>query len=229
MVFRSVFVFLSLLACVLPVHAAFWDKSFPTIDFPESMQIEVVTQGMVMNGLNTQIYKFESSDSADELAVHFQQQWPGELARKVVEPWDVLSHHEGGYLLTIQMRESSLGMVQGLITITDVFQALADKRNVPRIDVPMLSNTRVIQHLQANDYGRESQTYILQNTDSVHENLDFYREHFMTQGYEPITRRALAKGQDAGVMVLNRGNEQMNFAAVERNGQTLITIIKVRK
>ena len=211
------------------VAAALFDSTFPGFSVPDTMKIQVVADEMRLNGLNAQIYQFESPDSIEKLAEFFKSQWPNELTQKYIAPWEVLSHSDGKYLLTVQIKTLTFDRTQGLITITDIFKALEESRTVVQPDIPMMGDTQLFQHLEANDYGRKSDTWLLFSNESVHQNLEYYRTYFRNEGFEPISLKALAKGDAMGAMILNRGAEQLNFTAMEHNGRTLITIVKVRQ
>lgn len=214
--------------------ASWWQSDFPELNLPSAMKIEVVADAMRMNGLNTQILRFEMSEGEQALITHFQDQWGADFAQKQADRWNVLSRRDGDWLITIQYprRDSALSAtsgsspVAGLITISDFFAALESNRPAPQVDIPMTSDSRLVQHLEANDFGRPSQTLIFVNQDSAHQNLDYYRSYFREQGYVPTLRGGLVRSTNGGVMLLNRGAEQVNLTAVERNGETWITVVK---
>lgn len=202
---------------------------FPDLQLPESMQVQVVSNGMRVNGLKTRIYAFRSPQDADVLAGYFNTQWDERIARSRFGPWDILAHRAGGYLVTVQMRSDTMQGTRGYIAFTNIFAAAESGRNPPEVDLPMLPGTEVVQNLRADDLGRESHTLVLASKQSASQNLDFYRTYFRRRGFEPISRGALAKAANGGAMILNRGSAQLNVAVAEREGITIITIVKVRE
>ncbi|MCE7518342.1 hypothetical protein [Vreelandella titanicae] len=202
--------------------------SFPDIRLPDSLSVEVVADEMQIGGLNTRVFAFTTNDSPDDLANYFNRQWR-EVARVEAEPWDILSRREGGFLITIQSRTDVGPQTQGFIAISDMFDALDEERRAPNVDLPMLSGTEVVQDVHSEDAGRQSRTLVLKSSRSVIENLDYYRNHFRQSGYEPISQGALSRGDGAGVMILNRGNEELNLVATQSEVGTVVTIVKVKK
>lgn len=216
------------LALLLYACAAQADD-FPGLHLPDSMHVKIVAQQMRMNGLNTRIYAFNSPQNVDELAAYFNSEWRGDMARSRVEPWHILAHRDGGYLLTVQIKSSELSNTQGFIAFTDLFDAVEQGRKPPKLDLPTLPGTQVVQDLQSTDQGRPSRTVILRSDKSAHQNLEFYRAYFREQGYKPVSRGALVKGPDGGAMILNRGAEQLNVAIAQTKDQTTITIVRVQQ
>ncbi|MGE6779290.1 hypothetical protein ACQKFL_16780 [Vreelandella titanicae] len=222
--------------CLIGLVAAFLlgrvaiaeETNFPDIRLPESLSVEVVANEMQIGGLNTRVYAFTTNDTPDELASYFNHQWD-EVARVEADPWDILSRREGGFLITIQSRTDVGPQTQGFIAISDMFDALDEERRAPSVDLPMLSGTEVVQDVHSEDAGRESRTLVLKSSQSVIENLDYYRNHFRQSGYEPISQGALSRGDGAGVMILNRGNEELNVVATQSEVGTVVTIVKVTK
>ncbi|MDQ7735553.1 hypothetical protein QT231_22870 [Halomonas sp. SpR1] len=202
--------------------------NFPDIRLPDSLSLEVVADEMQIGGLNTRVFAFTTNDSPDDLANYFNRQWR-EVARVEAEPWDILSRREGGFLITIQSRTDMGPQTRGFIAISDMFDALDEERRAPSVDLPMLSGTEVVQDVHSEDAGRESRTLVLKSSRSVIENLDYYRNHFRQSGYEPISQGALSRGDGAGVMILNRGNEELNLVATQSEVGTVVTIVKVTK
>lgn len=217
---------LFLLFCVCTLSPPVRAGEFPDLKLPDSMHVKVVANSMRMNGLKTRVYAFRTDKSADEVAAWFADQWD-KMARSQFGRWDILAHREDGYLITVQMQKRDLQGIGGYIALSDVFAAVEGDREPPVVSLPMLPDTRVVQNLRADDLGRESHTLVLVSEKSASANLDFYRNYFRNEGFDPISRGALAKGAGAGAMILNNGSAQLNLAAAEHNGQTVITIVKV--
>lgn len=192
---------------------------------PPSMQLTVVSDGMRVNGVDTQVYAFVTPESADALAEHFRGQWRGRIQRSIVPPWDILTHRDRGRLAAVQMQPDVGGGTRGLISISNLFERAPSRP--PQVDVPLAPRTWVHQVIDADDAGIRSRTWVLLSRLSADEQLDFYREHYRSQGYEPVSRRALVRGESAGALMLNRGATQANVAVAERDGLSMVTIVTV--
>lgn len=199
--------------------------NFPELDLPASMSVEIVAKQMKMDTLNARVYAFRTNDTPDDLEAFFSRQWE-HVARAQAEPWDVLSHRDGGFLITIQSRTDIGLQTQGFIAITDLFDAADENRSSPSLAFPLPRGTQVIQDLRSDDEGRKSRTIVLKSNLSVTEGLDFYRNHFQREGYEPVSRGALSRGSEGGAMLLNRGGETMDVTAVGQDAGSILTIVK---
>lgn len=197
-------------------------------DLPPETRVEVVGDALRINGLDTRIYRFRSNLDVEAIAAHFNEQWPQRMKRAQSGPWQVLSHRQGDYLVTVQIAGQDMGQTQGFIAATNLFKAAEGRVRVRKPDLPLLPRTEVLQDIEADDLGRRSRTLILLSEQSAAQNLEFYRAHFRSQGYAPITAGALTKGNSGGAMVLNRGNEQLNVAVAEQGGKTVVNIVRVQ-
>lgn len=211
--------------------AAFWKQGFPEIQLPVSMQVQVVSDDLIMNGLRSQILSFSVDMASAELVEFFADEWPDEMAVTYLRNSVVMAHREGDFLITVEAREQDSESSSGLITVTDYFAARDAERTTAGLDIDLPSGTEVLQHLRAEDLGKKSETLLLASTDSVGDNLDYYRSYFRDQGFVPLTKGALRRGRNGGAMILNRQAEQLNIAVSEfggeRQGDSMILIVRV--
>lgn len=201
---------------------------FPAVPLADSMRVQIVSEGMAMHGVPTQILRFRASDSVEALTGFYATQWR-RMAEAYVEPWTVLSHRDDDHLITVQLQPGAMNQSLGYIAVSELFPVVEGKRRLQQPDLPTLPGTSVLQHLQSNNLGRASETVMLLSERSVHENLEFYRSHFREQGYEPLGGGALAKGASDGAMILNRGSERLDLAVTRYGGKTLVTVVRVRQ
>ena len=193
---------------------------------PPKLQLTPVGDEMTVNGLRMQVAYFQADQSLQTLSDEFRHRL-GSGRQQQASGWVVLSWRDESRLLSIQLRAHGSVGTQGLIAISDVFEAMRRRRPQPRPEFPLPSGTSLIQVLQANDLGAKSHTVILQSEHSPRDALNFYRSHFRRRGYEPVTHASLGHVRQGGAMVLGRGGELINVAAAERGGSTLIAIVRV--
>tara|TARA_R110000787_G_scaffold211663_9_gene321514 strand:+ start:36939 stop:37691 length:753 start_codon:yes stop_codon:yes gene_type:complete len=210
-----------------PAHADSIFVGIASFEVPERMRLGKVGDSMRINGIDTQVYSFESELSADELAHHFARQWPGQMKRGQAGPWSVLSHRQDDYLVTVQIAGAGFGRTRGFISASEIFAWLKRKPRPRKLDVPLLARTQILQRIESEDYGRHSRTLILVSEKSAAQNMDFYRTHFRTQGYAPITRTALRRGAQGGAMALERDGTQLNISAAQQAGMTIVALVQV--
>jgi len=201
---------------------------WPELNFPPSMQLQVVSNEMSINGTPMRVLEFCSPQKPDELTQWFSNQWQGRVARSRAGRWDVLAHRERDALITVQMKPLGHEGSRGFIAISNFFEQAARTRPRTAPDVPIPAGTLLMQDIKADDAGRKNRTLVLISDRSPAQNLDFYRAYYQQEGYEPVSYGALARNDGSGAMILNRGAEQLNVAAAEYMGRTVITIVSVR-
>lgn len=217
----------SVASMAMPAMGAGLELTTAPMDWPDTMRLTVVSDMMRVNGVNTRVIAFESPQSADELAAHFGLQWPGTMKRAKAGPWEVLSHRDGDLLIAVQVAAAALGGTRGFVSYSNIFEVIDRGGSSASVDVPMLPGTRVHQLIDSDDSGVRSRTTVLVGSLSPTQQLDFYREHYRSQGFEPIGSDALSRNENGGVMVLNRGATQANISVAARDGQTIVTIVTV--
>lgn len=218
----------ALLLALVSTHLAAMTLRVPGVshfELPPALRLETIGEELRVNGVPTRIWAFGSSQTPAELAAHFERQWPGELRRHRMPPWELLSRREGEWLLTVQLR--ALPGRAGCSGFIAVARAFAPAARRARSDLPLLPRTELLHDIEAEDLGRRSRTRILVSEQSAAQNLDFYRAHFRGQGYAPLGANALTRSARGGAMVLNRGAGQLDLSAAEHGGHTLIAIVQV--
>lgn len=216
------------LILALPADAGFWSPGFPELILPEGMQVEVISDGMQLNGLNAQILQLRSEQPRSDVIQRFAQTWRGRVVRTRIGDSEILAHRDGDFLITLQLDAVGTGHTRGLLTVTDILAALDEGRApaMPAWDMP--AGSTPLQTLTANDVGRASHMLVLHNLESASQNLHFYRSYFHDLGFQPLTRGAMLRGEHAGAMILSRGAEQINVAVAEGRGGSYVTIVQVR-
>lgn len=209
-------------AASLPASSASW----PRLEFPDSMQLQIVSEEMRVNGVPMKVIEFRSSQSQQEIKQWFSDAWAGQIAHGQGGGWQVLSHREKDVLITVQMTALGIDGSRGFIAVSQMFVAIGKKAVAS--DLPMLPGTELVNHIEAEDHGKKSRTTVLISDRSSRQNLDFYLQHFRLQGYRPISPGALSRSGSGGAMILNRGSEALDLAAVERDGRAVITIVSLR-
>lgn len=221
--------FLLALAFLLPSLAAA-QSLFPEIDefdIPDRMTLSAVGTRMRINGIATQVYRFESSLTRNQLAAHFRKQWPGRTRRAWAGPWDVLSHRQGSHLLTVQMTDAGASQSRGLISASNSLDAFSRKSSQRPPGFPLPRRTQILQDIESIDLGRKSRTLILVSKQSALRNLEWFRNHFRAQGFVPISKSSLRRNHEGGALTLGRNGEQLNLAAAQGREMTVITIVQV--
>ncbi|TDU32542.1 hypothetical protein DFR24_1940 [Panacagrimonas perspica] len=223
-VWQRIGIALLLLLQIAPALAAGRFGGIENFDLPRGMQADNIGEWMRIDGIETRAWQFHSTDDADAIAEHFGREWNGRFVRTKAGGWDILSHRQDDWLATVQTGPAdALGNRRGFIAIAHRFAP----RDPPRPPPGALPSTQLLQDIEAEDHGRRSRTMLLVSDQSAARNLDFYRAHFRTEGFEPLAAGALTRSADGGGMSLVRGNEQLDLAIAERDGRSWIVIVQV--
>lgn len=194
------------------------------LDLPRGMQTDPIGERLRINGVETRVWQFRSTDGVDAVATHFSREWSGKIARSNAGGWDILSHRDGEWLITVQSGPAdALGVHRGFIAIARLFVP----RDRLRAEPPRLPRTQLLQDIEAEDLGRPSRTMLLLSEESAAQNLEFYRAHFRAEGFVPLAAGALTQGPDGGSLSLTRRGEHLDIGIAERGGRSWITIVRV--
>lgn len=215
-------------AFTIATSASAAGRLHPQVDFdpPRSMRLHAIGADLRVNDVATRIWQFRSTEGGEGLAAYFTQQWNGRVARHRFGDWDVLSHREGDWLLTVQTGpEDAAGISRG-------FVAIAERFSPPRVShrdaIASIPGARIVQGIDSNDAGRLSRTWLMVSDRPPTSALDHLRANLRMEGFEPIGPKALSRSDHGGAMRLNRGAEQVNVAVAERDGRTWIAIVRVQ-
>ena len=219
----------ALLACAaIPGAHGFASRTaVPDFEPPRGMRLQSIGEELRINQIPTWIWQFQSTDDADALAAHFRREWNGRIARHRVGGWDVLSHREDEWLVTIQVRSDVEGRSsRGFVAMARRF---GSRERPPRRDaLADVPGARIVQDLVAEDLGRRSRTLLMVGEQAPDRTLDHLRAHLREAGYAPIGPQALARSAQGGAMRLNRGTEQVDVAVADQDGRTWIAIVSVQ-
>lgn len=218
----------ALLAVVIGVAEAAGRFGAPgDFELAPGMRTDSIGDWQRANAVETRTWHFHSTDDADAIAAHFAREWDGRIARSKAGGWDIVSHRQEDWLITVQTGpEDATGFSRGFIAIARLFGSRAAAGQAAK--VPRLPRTQLLHDIEADDLGRHSRTLLLVSDQSAAQNLDFYRAHFRAEGFVPTTDGSLLKAANGGTLSLNRGAEQLDIAIAQRDGQSWITIVQVR-
>jgi hypothetical protein len=208
--------------------------SMPEIPQAPDMSIVVVSDHMVLNGLDMSTYQVASPHSLDEVLSFYRTAWRGEVAESPMQvgisavPWTVLAHRDGDFLITVQLTPSKGGGVYGYIAISTMF---ADRFQETGRDVLMPAGSTLLNDITADDPGRSSRTLVIRNEDSVEFNLEYYRSHLRDQGWTEAVDLSAMPSDIAPhqVLMMNRGSDELNLSVTRSGGMTTVVMVTVHK
>ncbi len=161
----------------------------PRFPPPPDATVGMLGESMVVNGLPINIRQFRSKKSVHDVLEFYRQYWPkgteerpGYTETDILEPWQIITRVEDGYLMTVQVTEQGEDGSQGLLGISKLpnpEKALPK----PGKNFPKLNGSTVFNDIESRDIGKRGRTVQLHNTYSVETNANFYRNHFSNQGW----------------------------------------------
>jgi len=183
------------------------------------LRMIALAREMHWNGIPMQVQHFTSRKPPEQVLGWYRQKWQVERNGESVpmwvetklEPWTLLTHREGDYMQTVQIRsgaEGSEGWL-GEIRLSDLERA-GNARLAA--DFPRMRGSELINDLRTKDIGQKGAVILLRNGFSVASNASFYREHYVGRGWHVDADMPVADGH---LLVFRRGPQEINITISE--------------
>ncbi len=218
-------------ALLLPYHSlwAFEYPEFPAADF---MEVKVVAENIQYNHLPMRIFNFRSGQSVEAVRAFYNDEWEGEIAEKDVERWKILSHREGDFLLTVQIRKEQELATHGTLSIAPVFSDSPELDEELGRGVDTMPGAKVINDIQSVDGGKSSRTLVLEHPDSVQRTADYYSALYERQGWNRTLSNVgdLVPGigqVDVRALGFQKGSRRLDMAFSRKEGKTYTVMVFV--
>ena len=198
-------------ACLL-CNSVFAAPNFPP---PPDSTIGRPGDNMIVNGVPMDIRQFISRRSVEEVLEFYRNFWPKGTKKKpgytetdALEPWNIITRVEDGYLMTVQVTADGDHGSSGLLGMSKI----PDPENLPKLGkgFPKMRGSYVINDIQSKDIGKQGRTLQLSNQFSVEHNANFYRNHYTNLGWG-IDLDQTVSGGDTQSMRFSSGNKNVNI------------------
>ena len=200
--------------------------SAPKFPAPPDSKINRPGDDMVVNGIPMEIRQFTSKRSVEEVLQFYRDFWPegtpekpGYTETDILEPWQIITRVENGYLMTVQVTQDGDSGSSGLLGMS----RLPDPENLPKLGkgFPKLSGSNVTNDIVSRDIGKDGRTLQLMNKFSVERNANFYINHFTGQGYgidldQPIS------GGDTHNLRFSNGSKNVTIVIHRTNNGSVV-------
>lgn len=183
----------------------------PKFPPPPGSKIGLLTESMIVNGIEMDVRQFNSKSSVDEVLEFYREFWPkgtkkepGYVETDALEPWQLITRVEEGYLMTVQVTEAGASGSTGLLGISK----LPDPENLPRLgdNIPKMSGSKVFNDIKTKDIGKKGRTVALINDFTVENNANFYRDHYASRGYGLDLDKTVSAGDGHAQRFSQRGS-----------------------
>lgn len=217
---------LLVLACIIPV-AGITKPDYPDFPPPPDSTVNRPAQNMVMNGLPMDIRQFVSKRSVTEVLEFYREHWPegteekpGYTETDVLDPWQIISRVEDGYLMTVQVTENGERGSSGLLAISQ----LPNPDKLPELGkgFPSLRGSYVMNDILSKDLGKEGRTLQIANHYSVEHNANYYRNHYENYGWGKEMDQTISGG-DTQSLRFSNGKSSVSIVIHKTSEGSLIT------
>ncbi|MDX1519397.1 MAG: hypothetical protein R3318_04690 [Gammaproteobacteria bacterium] len=207
----------------------------PKFPPPPDSNITRVGDSIVYNGIAMDIRIFGSRNSPAEVIDYYRRIWPegdennpGYSVTNALQPWQIITYVKNGYLMTVQVQpaknsKGSTGYL-GLSRMPEL------DRGPPELGsgFPKMRGSYVANDIQSKDLVKKGRTIILMNRASVRTNANFYRDHYLNQGWTAEMDREISggnvhtlrfrKGDKNVSIVINKGDKTIVTAQINKEG-----------
>jgi hypothetical protein len=188
------------------------DPKFPP---PPDSTIGKLGESMIVNGIAMDIRQFVSNRSVEQVLEFYRQYWPAGTEEKpgytetdILEPWNIITRVEDGYLMTVQVTSSNGRGSSGLLGMS----RLPDPEKLPELGkgFPKMRGSHVLNDVMTEDIGKHGRTLQMTNQASVENNTNFYRNHYVNQGWGIDLDQAISGG-DTHSLRFSQGKKNVNI------------------
>jgi len=182
----------------------------PKFPPPPGSKIGLITDSMVFNGVEMSVRQFNSKRSVEEVLEFYREFWPkgtekqpGYTETDALEPWQLITRVEEGYLMTVQVTAAGRKGSTGLLGMSK----LPDPENLPKLgnNIPKMSGSQVFNDIKTKDPGKNGRTVALLNDFTVENNANFYRDYYTGHGYGLDLDKSVSGGDSHAQRFSQRG------------------------
>lgn len=204
---------LNLIALMFLPYLVMWSGlvlASPKFPPPPGSKIGLITESMVFNGVEMNVRQFNSKRSVEEVLEFYREFWPkgtekepGFTETAILEPWQIITRVEEGYLMTVQVTAAGRKGSTGLLGMSK----LPDPENLPKLGnkIPKMSGSRVFNDIKTKDPGKNGRTVALLNDFTVENNANFYRDYYTGYGYGLDLDKSVSGGDSHAQRYSQRG------------------------
>ncbi len=193
---------------------------------PPNSKIGFLGNKMIVNGIPMQIRQFSSNRSLQEVIDFYIALWeedtdgrlPGYSISTALPPWTIISRIEEEYILTVQVASDRKQRASGYLSMSPIDPA---QRTKPGKDFPRMKGSMILNDTVSEDSGKNGRNVLLQNSNSLKSNANFYRNHYRRLGWEEITEIPPHSGKQQ-VLQFRRSNNHVTLVLKEQAGATIV-------
>ena len=183
---------------------------------------------MVVNGIPLHVRQFKSKQSVEGVLEFYRQFWPkgtekepGYTETDVLTPWKIITRVEDNYLMTVQVTEDGDRGSTGLLGISKL---LDPEKDLPTLGegFPKMRGSTVFNDIESKDIGKKGRTLQISNHSSVQTNANFYRDHFVNNGWVMDMDKTISGGNTHTQRFSNGNKNVIIVINKARNGSVIV-------
>lgn len=225
------------LGCLFIAYPAL--AKLPFVPFPKEVQVKVVGEDIIVNGLPIMAYEFHARMSMDEVLGFYKETWQVSKRKSDADQpylltelpgWTVISRLENGHNITVQLAEDGIKGIRALVGVSPLPVYLeTGYQSTTVYSIPQLGKAKVLSVVQSDDAGNKSETYWMDSAESIENSLQRYRKHYESKGYSVINKRLLEDNQkqaSSAILIARGKRESIRMDAVDLDGKTRIVAVR---
>ena len=219
-------VFMGLPCMVLWSGIALAAPKFPP---PPGSKIGLIAESMVFNGIEMDVRQFNSKRSVEDVLEFYREYWPagtekqpGYTETDALEPWQLITRVEDGYLMTVQVTAAGRRGSTGLLGMSK----LPNPEKLPKLgkNIPKMSGSRVFNDIKTKDIGKDGRTVALLNDFTVENNANFYRDYYSGHGFGLDMDKTVSGGDSHALRFSKRG--QVVTIVINKTAEGTVVVIQ---
>lgn len=208
------------------------ETPWPVLDAPPRGKVEVVAEDLRLDGVPTQIRRFQTSVGPEEVLAFYRTLWRSGKAEKAVESsagdWQVIARKHGEYWLSVQVK--ALGGApgaEGYLAAALAFPAATRAEAEPPLPLPPQS--QVLRELVSRDPGKISRMTVATNALSIDANVNWIEERLRREGFRRDTHVKLPDRGSGYAAVFAHGADEIVLTIERRAEGTAIVMNRITK
>lgn len=194
---------------------------------PDFVKAQVVTDNMNMNGTDMIIIQFYTLESFEKIE-SFYRKSVKEIKISEVGEWKIISWMDKKKLNTVQVAYNPLEKAHhGFIAISNLPIALKENIVLGK-KFPSLKNSVFQNDIKANDLNKKSRTIWLTNKNSVKDNINFYKNYYVKQGWK-VEQVSFDSTNGNAAMMLGKQGDEVNLTVSRAEGKSNVVAVVVNK
>jgi hypothetical protein len=204
----------------------------PRFPAPPDAEVTWVARDIEFNGMPMSARKFTSEDSVQQVLAFYKQMWraplqagvPGYIEQETAG-WTMITRIEDGFMLSVQAKPYLGDGAWGYLGMSKIDELDGEVKLGKSF--PKMHGSKVVNDIKHNDNVKNGRTVMLQNKYSISSNANFYREYYLSRGWNmSIDKMSVTDNVHAFAFKKGADEVTMTIARTPDGSQVVANIIK---